>query len=168
MSWIDYNSNSSKGSGSSKFNTNSNRRSTRSNPNKSTAKTGTNVAKTTAQNGSAVTNGPIKTTINSEQKLNDAVSTPKVDISKLVDDKRKLLDLKTNIENIVRYLNGAIENLETPSSRINDLYNIDSVSIDNGRINAIRQDLINRRNYLNNVVLIELDQNIKKINESIG
>lgn len=168
MAWIDYNSNSSKGSGSSKSNTNSNRRSTRSNPNKSTAKTGTNVTKTTIQNSSTVATGPIKTTINNEQTFTNIVSTPKVDISKLVDDKRKLLDLKTNIENIVRYLNGAIENLETPSSRINDLYNIDSVSIDNGRINAIRQDLINRRNYLNNVVLIELDQNIKKINESIG
>lgn len=105
---------------------------------------------------------------NNTSTVIDAVSTPEVDMSKLVDDKRKLLDLKTNIENIIRYLNETIESLETPSSRIKDLYNIDSASIDCGRINVIRQDLINRKNYLNNVVLIELDQNIKKINESMG
>lgn len=109
------------------------------------------------------------TQVNNNVKSNVSVSpTPKIDVSQLINDKRKYTDLKTNIEYIIKYLNSAIENLETPSSKIKDLYNIDSLSIDNGRINAIRQDLIEKRNYLNNVVLIELDQNVKKINESIG
>lgn len=146
MAWIDYNSNSSKRSRLSKSTVASNKKMVPSTTN-------TSAAVKPANNTSTVT---------------DAASTPEVDMSKLVDDKIKLLDLKTNIENIIRYLNGAIESLKTPSSRINDLYNIDSTSIDSGIINTIRQDLINRRNYLNNVILIELDKNIKKINESMG
>lgn len=90
------------------------------------------------------------------------------DTNKLLNDKRKYLLLKTNLELIIGEMNKCIENLEIPSNKIGLLYSIDSVSIDKGKLSVIRQNLINKRNYLKYTVLEEVRKELKEINESMG
>ena len=90
------------------------------------------------------------------------------DKNKLLNDKRKYLLLKNNLELIIGEMNKCIENLEIPSNKIGLLYNIDSVSIDKGKLSSIRQNLINRRNYLKYTILEEVKRELKSINESMG
>lgn len=90
------------------------------------------------------------------------------DKNKLLNDKRKYLLLKNNLELIIGEMNKCIENLEIPSNKIGLLYNIDSISIDKGKLSSIRQNLINRRNYLKYTILEEVKRELKSINESMG
>lgn len=90
------------------------------------------------------------------------------DTNKLLNDKRKYLLLKNNLELIIVEMNKCIENLEIPSNKIGLLYSIDSVSIDKGKLSVIRQNLINKRNYLKYTVLEEVRKELKEINESMG
>ncbi len=90
------------------------------------------------------------------------------DTNKLLNDKRKYLLLKNNLELIIGEMNKCIENLEIPSNKIGLLYSIDSVSIDKGKLSVIRQNLINKRNYLKYTVLEEVRKELKEINESMG
>ncbi len=90
------------------------------------------------------------------------------DKNKLLNDKRKYLLLKNNLELIIGEMNKCIENLEIPSNKIGLLYSIDSVSIDKGKLSSIRQNLINRRNYLKYTILEEVKKELKSINESMG
>lgn len=89
------------------------------------------------------------------------------DISVMLSSQRKYRNLKSNINSIISNLNSAIENLETPSDRIDNYYNIDSISIDQGKLKSIRQDLINRRNYLKNIVLVEINKELNELSNSI-
>lgn len=90
------------------------------------------------------------------------------DTNKLLNDKRKYLLLKNNLELVISEMNKCIENLEIPSNKIGLLYSIDSVSIDKGKLSVIRQNLINKRNYLKYTVLEEIRRELKEINESMG
>ena len=90
------------------------------------------------------------------------------DTNKLLNDKRKYLLLKNNLELIIGEMNKCIENLEIPSNKIGLLYSIDSVYIDKGKLSVIRQNLINKRNYLKYTVLEEVRKELKEINESMG
>lgn len=89
------------------------------------------------------------------------------DISVMLSDQRKYRNLKSNINSIISNLNSAIENLETPSDKIDNYYNIDAMSIDKGKLKELRQDLINRRNYLKNIVLVEINKELKELSENI-
>lgn len=89
------------------------------------------------------------------------------DLSVMLSNRRKYRNLRANINLIINELNKAIENLEIPSSKISSLYNIDSISIDEGKINSVRQDLINRRNYLKNIVLVQINREINELNQNI-
>lgn len=89
------------------------------------------------------------------------------DLSVMLSNKRKYKNLKSNINLIIGELNNAIENLEIPSNKINNLYSIDSTSADNGKINSVRQDLIDRRNYLKNIVLVQINKEIRELNQNI-
>lgn len=89
------------------------------------------------------------------------------DISVMLSDQRKYRNLKSNINSIISNLNNAIENLETPSDRIDNYYNIDSISIDKGKLKELRQDLINRRNYLKNIVLVEINKELNELSNNI-
>lgn len=90
------------------------------------------------------------------------------DKNKLLNDKRKYLLLKNNLELIIGEMNKCIENLEIPSNKIGLLYSIDSVSIDKGKLSSMRQNLINRRDYLKYTILEEVKKELKSINESMG
>lgn len=89
------------------------------------------------------------------------------DLNSMLSDKRKYKNLKSNINLIINELNKAIENLEIPSNKISNLYNINSSSIDNGKISSVRQDLINRRNYLKNIVLVQINKEINELDNNI-
>ena len=89
------------------------------------------------------------------------------DISVMLSDQRKYRNLKSNINSIISNLNRAIENLETPSDRIDNYYSIDSISIDKGKLKELRQDLINRRNYLKNIVLVEISKELNELSNNI-
>lgn len=95
-------------------------------------------------------------------------SVPKIDINELIKNKQKYLNLKSNIEIAIKKLNNVISNLEIPANRIKDLYSIDSVGIDQNSLKNIMNDLMKEKEYLSNVLLIEIEQKIKGINESIG
>ena len=89
------------------------------------------------------------------------------DISVMLSNQRKYRNLKANINSIITKLNNAIENLETPCDRIDNYYNIDSISVDKGNLKNLRQDLINRRNYLKNIVLVEINKELNELSNSI-
>ena len=88
-------------------------------------------------------------------------------IEDLLSKNRKYKNLKSNINTIISKLNSAIENLETPATRIKNIYNIDSISIDENRINSIRQKLIDKRNYLKNNVLYSINKELNELEENI-
>lgn len=88
-------------------------------------------------------------------------------VEELLTKKRKYENLKANINSIINKLTSAIENLETPVNRIKNSYSIDSISIDENKINDVRQNLINKKNYLVNNVLYTINKNLKEIKEKI-
>lgn len=89
------------------------------------------------------------------------------ELSVMLNDKRNYKNLKINIEYIIKNLNSCIENLEVPCSRTKSLYNINSISADNDKLNIVKQNLINRRNYLKNVILVEINKELNEISDSI-
>ena len=94
-----------------------------------------------------------------------------MDISELLALKRKYKNLKNNIVAIINKLNSAIENLEIPTNEISKIYNIDSISIDEGKFNNIKDSIISKKNYLKNTVLPGINREIVKIEneiESVG
>ena len=88
-------------------------------------------------------------------------------VEELLTKKRKYENLKSNINSIINKLTSAIENLEIPANRIKNSYNIDSNSIDENKINGVRQNLINKKNYLVNTVLYAINKDLKEIKEKI-
>lgn len=88
-------------------------------------------------------------------------------VDDLLSKKRKYKNLKTNIKTIIEKLESTIENLETPANKIKGLYNIDSISIDEGKLNFVRQNLIDRKNYLKNTILNSINKKINEIEDSI-
>ena len=89
------------------------------------------------------------------------------DLSIMLSNQRKYKNLRSNINLVISNLNKAIENLEIPSDRIDNYYNIDSMSVDQGKLKVFRQDLINRRNYLKNIVLVEINKELNDLSNSI-
>lgn len=89
------------------------------------------------------------------------------DISVMLSNQRKYRNLKLNINSIITNLNKAIESLEIPSDRIGNYYNIDNISIDKGKLKNLRQDLINKKNYLENVVLVEINNQLNELSNNI-
>lgn len=88
-------------------------------------------------------------------------------IELILKDNRNFKNLKANINNIIKYLNSAIENLDTPSNKISSYYNIDGVSVDKGKLSEIKEELTKKRNYLKNIVLVELNKKINSLDKSI-
>lgn len=89
------------------------------------------------------------------------------DISVMLNKKANYENLKYNLDVIISNLNKSIESLETPSDTIDNYYNIDSISIDKGKLKELRQDLINRRYYLQNTVRVEIKKEIEKLSKNI-
>lgn len=88
-------------------------------------------------------------------------------VEELLTKKRKYETLKANINSIIIKLTSAIENLETPVNKIKSAYSIDSGSIDGSQISVVRQNLINKKNYLTNTVLYTINKDLKEIKEKI-
>jgi len=82
--------------------------------------------------------------------------------------KRKYENLKVDVNNIISKLNRAIECLSVPAEKIKNAYIIDSVSVDNGKLNTVRQNLINKRDYLSNNVLYSIRREIEEISNEIN
>lgn len=95
-------------------------------------------------------------------------TTPSVNIEELIADKRQYTLLKDDVETMINRLNNCIKYLETPANTIASTYTIDNVAIDKGKIKTIRQDLISKRNFLSNEVLVEINLKIKEISEVIS
>lgn len=89
------------------------------------------------------------------------------DLSIMLSNQRNYKNLSYNINLIINNLNSAIEKLEIPSEKIDNYYNIDSVSIDEGKLKTVRQNLINKRDYLRNIVLVEIDRELNELNNNI-
>lgn len=107
-----------------------------------------------------------KTSTTEKSSNNSQPST--VDVSSLLDEKNKYVILKSNVNDIVKYLNSAINNLEIPANKIESLFLVDDLPIDSSKLMEIRQNLIQKKNELNNLVLPEIENKIKEIKESIG
>lgn len=95
-------------------------------------------------------------------------TTPSVNIDELVADKRQYTLLKDDVENMINKLNNCIKYLEIPANNIASAYTIDNIAIDKGNLKTIRQNLINKRNFLLNEVLVEINLKIKEISEVIS
>lgn len=88
-------------------------------------------------------------------------------ISDLYTLKKQYETLKGDITSIVSYLNSSIGNLETPSLKIGEVYNIDNQAIDKNKLISIRADLNVKKSYLTDVVLVEIEQKIKSLTTEI-
>lgn len=89
------------------------------------------------------------------------------DLSIMLSNQRNYNNLSYNINLIINNLNSAIEKLEIPSEKIDNYYNIDSVSIDEGKLKTVRQNLINKRDYLRSIVLVEINRELDELNNNI-
>ena len=89
------------------------------------------------------------------------------DVSKILNDKKKYANLKYNVNQIINYLNNIIDALEVPSQKLKDIYTVDSKAIDDEETSSIRQDLISRKKYLENTILVEINKELKDIDNSI-
>ncbi len=89
------------------------------------------------------------------------------DVSKILSDKKKYANLKYNVNLIINYLNNIIDALEVPSQKLKDIYTVDSKAIDDEETSSIRQDLISRKKYLENTILVEINKELKDIDNSI-
>ncbi len=89
-------------------------------------------------------------------------------VSSLISRRSRYRTLKSDINSIVSNLTSAIENLEIPAEKIKEFYTIDSISIDKGNINLIREELIDKRNFLKNIVINRIDREIQNINKQIA
>lgn len=88
-------------------------------------------------------------------------------ISDLYTLKKQYETLKGDITSIVSYLNSSISNLETPSLKIGEVYNIDNQAIDKNKLISIRADLNTKKSYLTDVILVEIEQKIKSLTTEI-
>lgn len=88
-------------------------------------------------------------------------------VDELLSKKRKYKNLKSNINLIISKLNSSIENLEVPSNEIKKIYNVDSISIDEGALNSVREKLTNKKNYLRNNVLYAINKELNKVEQEI-
>lgn len=84
-------------------------------------------------------------------------------IDELLNVKRRYEELKLNITSIIDKLDGVIEKLEIPSDEIKKVYNVDSISVDEGNLSSIRQNLINKRYNLKNYVLQTINQKLYEL-----
>ena len=88
-------------------------------------------------------------------------------VDELLSKKRKYKNLKSNINLIISKLNSSIENLEVPSNEIKKIYNVDSISIDEGALNSVREKLTNKKNYLRNNILYAINKELNKVEQEI-
>ena len=88
-------------------------------------------------------------------------------VDELLSKKRKYKNLKSNINLIISKLNSSIENLEVPSNEIKKIYNVDSISIDEGALNSVREKLTNKKNYLRNNILYAITKELNKVEQEI-
>ena len=86
---------------------------------------------------------------------------------KLKNNKEKYVLLKEQVSTITKSISSTIENLEIPSDKIEESYNIDLTGIDNKKIYSIRQALINQKKYLEEQVIPEINRKIQEIGESM-
>lgn len=84
-------------------------------------------------------------------------------IDELLNAKRRYEELKSNITVIIHKLSSVIEHLEIPSDEIKKVYNVDSISIEEGKLSSIRQNLINKKYNLKNYVLYSINQKLYEL-----
>lgn len=85
----------------------------------------------------------------------------------LLNERNNYMNLNYNINLIINNLNSSIENLEIPSDKIDNYYNIDSLGVDEGKLKKTRQELMNSRDYLKNVVLYEINKHLNELSNDI-
>lgn len=91
-----------------------------------------------------------------------------MDINELIEKRRRYRNFRDRMYTLIDYLESAIANLDTPSSKIDDYYNIDSTSIDNGNLTIIRERLIDKKNFLKNTVMNKILNDIRELDNEIG
>lgn len=91
-----------------------------------------------------------------------------MDINELIEKRRKYRNFRDRMYSLIDYLEAAITNLDTPSSKIDDYYNIDSTSIDDGKLSNVRENLINKTNFLKNTVMNRILSDINELDNEIG
>lgn len=69
--------------------------------------------------------------------------------------------LKENVNNVIYYLNKSIQALDNIDEVLDKSYNINDSSVRNIGVESLRNDLINRVDYLKNTIIPSIDLKIK-------
>ena len=77
------------------------------------------------------------------------------------DDKSKYKDMREKVKTIIRHLENSSGHLKTAKVELKHYFKIDGSSADNNKINEIKNENDQIKNYLKNTVLPEIN---KKIN----
>ncbi len=89
------------------------------------------------------------------------------DLNTLYSEKNQYLNLKTQVSNLANSLKISGDTLPLASSAIAKSYLIDELSADNGAIDTLYNDLIERSNFLNSTVISAIDGEITRIDQEI-
>ena len=90
-----------------------------------------------------------------------------MNISDLYNLKAKYETFREDVSRAIGSLNVAIDNLLLPSNNIFKAYQKDDIGIDNNSITNSRDNLIKKRDEMNNIVLPEITKKISEIKGSI-
>ncbi len=89
------------------------------------------------------------------------------DLNTLYSEKNQYLNLKTQVSNLANSLKTSGDTLPPASSAIAKSYLIDGLSADNGAIDSLYKDLIERSNFLNSTVISAIDGEITRVDQEI-
>lgn len=81
----------------------------------------------------------------------------------LQSDYNKFSDLKDKIKIIKNYLNDSINDLNSVSNKVINGYSIDNNSGDNGFLNKTKNDIKDTYDYLNNIIIPDIENNLKDL-----
>lgn len=89
------------------------------------------------------------------------------ELEKLRRDKNQSYDLKSSLNSIIKKLNQAITDLDVAILNIQKYYTVNDNGVGCSELKDTRSQLIHRRNYIQNVILPELNQSIQKMRQQI-
>ena len=78
---------------------------------------------------------------------------------------RLLENLENNLSSIAAKIDTSASYLDLPSKKISEYYNIDGDPIDNNKLATIKNDLTNKKEYINNVIIPSISNKVKDMNQ---
>lgn len=89
------------------------------------------------------------------------------DISALIREKNRYIELRSNVSSLVNQIGRCIDTLEPTISKMSDYYSIDNIAYDSGSLKVTCEELISKQSNLSNAVLPAINSEISRLNSEI-